>query len=125
MNNPFDDLLELNGHWIQVYLGIEAVDDPFEKNVITTTINPISIKALVTDHASSKAQWIMPGIVVSKIKEIYVAKKYRSLIEASQKFGIRNSMGVTEFFEGWREDGHMQITEEDASLRLYVYSKHT
>lgn len=125
MKDPLDDLIEKEGQWLEVYMGIETIDDAFEKNVITTNINPISIKAFVSDQVASKAQWIMIGIKVSQIKEIYFAKKYRGLIEASQKIGLRNNHGSTDYFEGWRENSKMQIREEGEYLRVYIYSKHT
>ncbi len=125
MKDPLDDVFSKEGKWIQVYLGIEAIQDPFEKNIISTNFNPIPVKALVADFTTAKAQWAMPGIKVSQIKEIYVQKKYRSLLEKSQKIEIRNSDKINESFEGWRENGKMQIREEGEYLRVYVYSKST
>jgi len=125
MRKNLDELIEREGQFIYVYQGIETVDDPFEKNVVTTNLNPIPIKAIVVDFVASKAQWVMPGIKVSRIKEIYVARRYRTLLENSQKLEIRNSDGQTESYEGWRENGQMQIREEGGYLRVYIYSKHT
>jgi hypothetical protein len=125
MKNELDELIKSKGQYIHIYQGIESVDDPFEKNVSTTNLNPLPVKALVVDFVASKAQWVMPGIKVSRIKEIYVPRKYRSLLENSQKIEIRNSDGQSEFYEGWRENGHMQLREEGGYLRVYIYSKHT
>ncbi|HED06344.1 MAG TPA: hypothetical protein ENI61_06645 [Ignavibacteria bacterium] len=119
----FDIVYKSQGKWINIYGGIETVDDPFEKNVVVTNLNPIPIKAIVSDFTAAKAQWAMPGVNVSQMKEIYVPIKYRTLIESSQKIGIKNSTGVEEYFEGWRESGKMQIREEGNQLRLYVYNK--
>lgn len=125
MREGFNDLTEKEGQYIYVYQGIETIDDPFEKNVIATDLNPLPVKAVVVDFTAAKAQWIMPGIKVSKIKEIYVPKRYRTLIENSQKIEIRNSDGQVESYEGWRENSKMQIREEGGYLRVYIYSKHT
>ncbi len=125
MREKLDELINQEGQYIYVYQGIESVDDPFEKNVVTANLNPLPVKALVVDFTASKAHWVMPGIKVSRIKEIYVPKRYRSLIENTQKIEIRNSSGQKESYEGWRENGEMQIREEGGYLRVYVYSKHT
>ncbi len=55
MKDPVEDLIDQEGKWIEVYMGMETIDDAFEKNVITTTINPISIKVFVSDLVASKA----------------------------------------------------------------------
>lgn len=123
MDNPLRDIFEKEGKWVQVYQGVENVTDPFEKNVTVANINPVSIRAIVRDFSAAKAQWVMPGVQVSQVKELYVDSKYRSLVENSQAFAIRNSVGQMETFEGWRQNGKMQIREEGACLRLYIYSK--
>lgn len=125
MRDRLNELIRREGKYIHVYQGIESVEDPFEKNVSTTNLNPLPVKALVVDYVASKAQWVMPGIKVSRIKEIYVPARYRSLLENSQKLEIRNPDGQTEFYEGWRENGKMQIREEGGYIRVYIYSKHT
>lgn len=119
----FDHIYKTSGKWINIYCGIETIDDPFEKNTVVVGLNPIPIKAIVSDLTTTKAQWAMPGISVSKVKEIYTPLKYQALIESSQKIGIRDSDGTEEYFEGWRESGKMQIRAEGGQLRLYVYSK--
>lgn len=117
---PFvDDIFRSQGEWIRIYTGIEEIQDPFEKNVTTTYINPLPIQALVSDFTSTQAMWKMPGVKVSKIKEIFIKSKYRRLIELSSRIEIDG-----EFYEGWKENGKMQIREmaQDV-IRLYVYSK--
>jgi hypothetical protein len=107
------------GEWIEIFTGSEQVLDPYEKNVQVTYNNPLPIKAIVVDLTAAQANWKMPGVVVQKVKEIYVQKKYRSLIEASQKIQIKGEM-----YEGWRDNGKMQIREMAGNvLRLYVYIK--
>lgn len=125
MREQLDEIIKDQGKFIYVYVGIETVDDPFEKNVVTTNLNPFPIKALVIDFTAAKAQWAMPGIKVSRIKEVYIPKRYRSIIENSQKIELRNSNDAIETYEGYRENGKMQIREEGGYLRVYIYSKHT
>ena len=109
------------GQWIQIYTGQETVQDPYEKNTVTTYNNPLPIVAIVTDLTAAQAGWKMPGIDVMKIKEVFVKCKYRSLIEQSQKICIEGDM-----YEGWKVNGKMQIREMAKDvIRLYVYIKVT
>jgi len=125
MRCALDDLIKSEGQWIYIFTGLETIDDPFEKNVITTPINSIPVKGLVSDVAFAKIKWAMPGIVTSKSKEIIIPKKYRSLLESSCKIEIRNSDKVIEVYSGWRENSKLQYMIEDEYLRAYIYSKHT
>lgn len=118
-----DDILREHGVCIRIYLGTETVLDPFEKNVDVTLLNPTAIKAIVTDLVSSQIAWKMPGIVTDKAKEIFTDKKNRSLLEKSQKIGVKEN-NTCIYFEGWRVNGRMQIREEGEYIRCYIYSKH-
>ena len=117
-----DNFFDSKAQNILVYQGIETVDDPFEKNVTETFLNPLSVKALVMDLNATQANYKMPGINISKAKNLYIDKRYRSLIENSQKFELKNSIGVTENYQGWRVNGKMQIREEGNYLQVYIYS---
>ena len=101
---------------IRIYFATETVDDPFEKNKIKTELPSLPIKAIVTDLTASQSQYKMIGIVADKSKEIIVEKKYRSLIEKSEKIEIDS-----EFYQGWKISGRMQIREIGEYLRVYVY----
>lgn len=103
---------------IRIYLSQETETDPFEHTVELTDLNPLAIKAIVTDLTFAKIQWAMPGIVADKAKEIIIYKKYRSLIEKSTKIEIDK-----EYYEGWKVNGKMQIREEEDFLRIYIYIK--
>lgn len=107
------------GEWIQIYTGQEVIQDAYENNTTVVYNNPLPIIAIVTDLTAAQATWKMPGIQVSKVKEVFCYSKYRSLIEQSQKICIEGDM-----YEGWRENGHMQIREMAGNvIRLYVYIK--
>ena len=99
--------------------------DPFEKTVTVTELPPLPVKALVNDLTAASAQWKMPGIEITGAKVVCVNRKYRTLIENSQRIAIRNNFKTMEYFEGWKIDGKMQIKEEGNYLVFYIYSRHT
>lgn len=109
------------GEWINIYTGQEVIQDKYEANVVVNYNNPLPIIAIVNDLTAAQANWKMPGIEVAKIKEVFIQKKYKSLIELSQKIEIEGDM-----YEGWRVNGKMQIRSMAGNiLRLYVYIKVT
>lgn len=103
---------------IRIYLATSTVVDPYEKNTIESYLNPLPIKAIVTDLTASSAQWKMVGIVTDKAKEIICEKKYRSLVEQSYKIEVNG-----DYFNGWKINGRMQIREEGNYCRIYIYIK--
>ena len=105
---------------ILVYPGIEIDLDPIEHNVEVSYLNPLPIQGIVNDLTFAQVQYKMPGIVTDKTKEIVVEKKYRTLLELSQKIQIA---GETDYYEGWRVNGKMQIREEGDYIRVYIYIK--
>ncbi len=113
-----DELFKEQAINIRIYMAVETVNDPYEKTVEINMLPSLPIKAIVTDVAFAKIQYAMPGIVTDKVKEIIIKKKYRSLIEKSQKITIAG-----DFYEGWRQNSRMQIREEGNFLRIYVYIK--
>lgn len=107
-----------NSKIIKVYIAIEMIEDPVEKNTTKTLLPPLPIRAIVSDLTASQARWKLSGVDVSKSKEIYVNKCYRSLLEKSVKIEIDG-----EDYEGWKVNGQMQIREEGDYLRIYIYNK--
>jgi len=103
---------------IRVYLGLEKETDPFSHDVETTMLNPLPIKAIVSDVAFAKIQWAMPGIVADKVKEIIIEKKYENLLLQSSKIEINS-----EFYQGWRQNGKLQYRQEGLYIRAYIYFK--
>jgi hypothetical protein len=107
------------GEYINVYTGQEKILDKYEQNVTIEYNNPLPIIAIVTDLVADSIQWKMPGIVTNGAKELFIYKKYRSLLEQSQKIEIKG-----EFYEGYRLEGKMQIRELAGNvIRVYVYKK--
>ena len=113
-----DELFREKAIYIRIFVGTETISDPYEKNVTETLMNPIPIKAIVTDLTSAKIQWAMPGIVTDKVKEIIIRKKDRPMIEMSRKIQV---VGEADYYEGWKTNGKLQIKEEDKYCRVYIY----
>lgn len=103
---------------IRVYLAVETIEDPFEKNISLTQLNPLSIRAIVSDISPASAIWKMPGISVSKTKEIIIKKKYENLLKQSQFIEVDGSL-----YEGWRISGRLSYRIEGDFLRAYIYIK--
>ena len=99
-------------------MGTETQTDPYEKTVDITMLNPIPIKAIVTDISPASSQWKMPGIVSEKTKQILIEKKYENLLKFSQKIEIND-----EFYYGWKTNGRLNYVIEDLFIRAYVYIK--
>ena len=108
---------------IYIYRGTETDTDPYEHNVTVSLLPPLIIRGLVSDLTFAQIQWKMPGIKTAKAKEIYIEKRYRNLLEQSQKIEIKDDFGAMEPYIGWRENGRMQIREEGGYLRVYIYSR--
>ena len=113
-----EELFKEKAQKIRIYLGTEVETDPYEHTTETTMLNPLPIKAIVTDLTASQSQWKMPGIVADKAKEIIIEKKYESLLLKSQKIKIDN-----DYFVGWKMSGRLQYRIEGNYLRAYVYIK--
>lgn len=113
-----EDLFDEQCENIRIICGIETIDDPIEKNVTTSYLNGKPIKAIVSDISPTSASYKMPGIETEKTKEILIKKKYKGLLELSQKIKIRG-----EYYEGWRISGKLSYRIEGDYLRAYVYIK--
>jgi len=113
-----DNLFRSEAKKIRIWFSKETITDPFEKTVALTDQNSVTIYALVTDLVTSQSQWKMPGVITNKAKEIMVEKKYRHALELSSKIKYEK-----DFYEGWRDNGKMQIREEGDYIRVYIYIK--
>ena len=103
---------------IRVYLATTSETDPYEHTVDITLLNPLPIKAIVTDLIDSKVRWSMPGIVTEKAKALIIQSKHRSLIEKSYRIQIGN-----DYYEGYKVNGRMQISDQGDYVRVYCYVK--
>lgn len=114
------DVFKENSEWIKIYMATETVDDPFEKNTIISELNPLPIKAIVTDLISSQIAWKLPGIITERAKEIYIEKKYKTLLEKSYKIKIK---GDSDYYEGWKINGRLNYRTDGNYIRAYIYKK--
>ena len=115
-----DNLFEVASQKIRIYIGRETVDDPYEKNVTVSMLNPVPISAIVSDLVFSQINWKMPGIVTDKAKQLIIKKRHKNLLQKSQKIQV---VGETEYYEGWRQNGKLQFRQEGDFLRCYIYVK--
>lgn len=113
-----ENLFKECSQWIRIYLGIETIDDPYEQNVETTYLNPLSIKAIISDITPAQVQYKMPGVLSEKAKEIIIEKKHESLLKKSQKIEIDG-----ELYQGWKQYGRLQYRIEEDYIRAYLYIK--
>ena len=118
MNN-LTDLFRDQQKQILLYMGIETVKDTYEKNVTMAYINPITINGIVSDMSSTRANYKMPGIMLSKAKEILIESRYLKTIEVTQKIRIS---GDSDYYEGYRINGKLQYREEGDFIRLFIYT---
>lgn len=113
-----EDVFRENARTILMYQGIETETDPYEHAVETVLLNPLPIKAIIADLTFSKVQYSMPGIEVSKAKEIIIKKKYETLLKQTYKIKIDD-----EFYNGWQINGFLQYRTEGNYIKAYVYIK--
>ena len=113
-----DELFKEHSRTIRIYLSIETIADPFEKDVRLIQLNSLPIKAIISDISPTSAIWKMPGISAEKTKEIIINKKYENLLKQSQLIEIDG-----ELFEGWQINGKLSYRIEGDYLRAYIYIK--
>lgn len=113
-----DDVFREKQQNINIFFSKETVKDPYTKDVTHTVLNSIPIKAIVDDVDMIKLQYIMPGRVYKRVKQIIIKKKYESMLKLSYKIKIGN-----DYYEGFKIDGNIQYKIEDNYLRCYVTLK--
>ena len=111
-----DILFKEKSEKIRIIFATETETDPYEHRVDFSELPSLPINAIVTDLTTTKAQYAMPGIVTSKVKEIIIEKKYESLLLQSYKIKIGN-----DYYIGWRQNGKLQYRIEGEYLRVYIY----
>ena len=114
-----DTVFKENSQTIRIYLANTTITDPFKKTKSVTYLNPLPIKAIVTDLGFSQIQWKMPGIVTDKAKEIIIESKREDLLKQSYKIQIDD-----EYYYGWKIHGRLQYRKEGTDyIKCYVYIK--
>jgi hypothetical protein len=111
----FDEISER----IKVYLAVETVEDPYEKNKNLTYLNSIPIDAVVVDFSGAQIVYKLPGIETDKAYELTVESKHLGLLQQSYKINVRD-----DDCEGWKINGKMFIKKLDSNfMRILVYRK--
>ena len=113
-----DELFKCNSEYIKIFVGTTSETDPYEHTIEETLMNPIPIKAIVTDLTSTQMNWKTAGIITSKAKEIIIKKKHEDMLKMSRKIEINN-----EDYYGWKTNGQLNYRVEGNYLRCYVYIK--
>ena len=111
-----EELFKESSQKILIYMSVETVEDPFEKNVSHSTLNSLPINAIVTDISGSSMSYKTNGIIQEDSKELICEKKHRKLIEMSQ-FLMVDSIK----YQGYKINGIMSIRNIDNDyIRLYI-----
>lgn len=114
-----EEIIKQEGKWIKIVLGKSIITDPEEQSTKTTLINPILIKGLVTELTANQLRWKMFGIENQQGMEIIVDKKYKNVIQMSQKIIIDN----IEFVGYLGDIGKLQVKEEGNYLKIYTFRR--
>jgi hypothetical protein len=111
---------------IRLYPSITSIEDPYEHKSSNVTLNPVTIRAIVTDLAFEKVTWAMPGIVTDNAKQIIIQARDLSILLNSQWIEITQD-GITEQYEGWKVNGRLQYKREGEEpykfVRAYIYRR--
>ena len=105
---------------IQVYLATQTVSDPYTKSTTDLIVTQVPIKGIVSELSAGSIGYKMVGIITEKAMQLIVPKRYRSLLEKSYKLQI---VGETEFYEGYKLNGRLQILEIGDYIKIYIYKK--
>ena len=113
---------------IRIYPSITSTADPYDKHTTEIELNPITIKAVVTDLAFEKVTWVLPGVVTDNAKQIIIEARDLSILLNSQWIEIKDfKTGVIEQYEGWRVNGRLQYKREGEEsfpvVRAYIYRR--
>lgn len=103
---------------IGIILSKEVVVDPYVKNKEHTKLNPLPIRAIVSDLTFANIQYKLPGVTTDKAKMLIIKKKRESLLLQSYQIQIGK-----EFYLGWKRNGKLQYKTEGDFLKVYVYIK--
>jgi hypothetical protein len=116
-NNVIKPIFDKEAELIRCYPAITTVTDTLHGTKTVTYLNPITIKALVSDLTMAKVQWALPGVTTSKVKQIIIEAKNENLFQNAYKIEIDN-----ENYIGWKEKGKDQSRKvADDYIKAYIY----
>jgi len=105
---------------ILIYPATITTADPYKENKTVSYLNPIAIRAIVTDLIMSQIVWKLPGIKTTKAKEVLIEARNNSLLEQSYKIEIDS-----ETYYAWKDNAgdNIQKRKEGNYYRILVYKK--
>lgn len=111
-----DNLFRNHSKKIFFILATTTIIDPFEKNTAKTQLPSIPVDAIVTDLSPTSAEWKMPGISISKAKEIMIEKKQEDLLRLTHIIEIDG-----EKYHGWMKNGKLSYRINGNYLFAYIF----
>jgi len=97
---------------ILVFPAISSTVDPYEKNKTESFLNPLPIKAYVTQLSFESLKWKYPGQVPSGSVQIICYNKYETLLKTAYKIKIGDN-----FYSCWKDDAkNFMILKRDDHL---------
>ena len=97
---------------ILLYPATEVVNDPYEKTTTKGFLNPLTIKAYVTEISFSSLRWKYTGQVPGGSVQILCDTKYAGLLKVSDKIKIGDN-----FYSCWKDDSkNFMILKRDDHL---------
>jgi len=84
---------------VLIYPAVETIADPFEKNTTKGFLNPITIKALVTQISFEALRWKYYGQIPLESIKIICKLKYENLLKLADKIQIGDK-----FYKCYQDD---------------------
>jgi hypothetical protein len=97
---------------ILLYPATEIIDDPYEKTKSMSFLNPLTIKAYVTEISFSSLRWKYTGQIPSGSVQILCDTKYAGLLKLADRIKIGD-----DFYKTWKDDAkNFMILKRDDHL---------
>jgi len=97
---------------ILLYPATEVIADPFEKNKVKSFLNPLTIKAYVTQLSFESLRWKYTGQMPSGSVQILCDTKYENLLKIADKIKIGST-----YYKTWKDDSkNFMILKRDDHL---------
>jgi hypothetical protein len=84
---------------ISLYPAREVINDPFEKTKTKVFLNPLTIKAYVTEISFSSLRWKYTGQIPSGSVQILCDIKHEGILKVADKIKIGDN-----YYKCWKDD---------------------